>query len=166
MLQTLSYRFDDTYKIQQLSNRRKDSCSLPTTALPCEARDSRESTVERFLPVNWHRNGTARHTVMPCHGVPARAQEDDAAMGGDHPATRNWRGLTTETPMKTTLATAMLLLVSGCGIETATTAATTAKLQADQTKQAQQQMEKAKADIDAAMKQSSDRLNQAEKAGN
>ena len=68
--------------------------------------------------------------------------------------------------MKSILTITAILLISACGVETATTAATTAKLQADQTKQAQQQMEKAKADIDAAMKQSSDRLNPAEKAGN
>lgn len=66
--------------------------------------------------------------------------------------------------MKTILICATAFILFGCGIETATTAATAAKLQADQAKEGQRTMDKAKADIDAAMKQSDERMKQAESA--
>jgi hypothetical protein len=55
-------------------------------------------------------------------------------------------------------------ILLGCGVETATTAATAAKLQADQAKEAQKAMDKAKADVDAAMMQSEKWLKRAEDA--
>ena len=64
--------------------------------------------------------------------------------------------------MKFTMICATVFMLLGCGVETATTAATAAKLQADQAKETQKTMDKAKADIDAAMKQSDERLKQAE----
>jgi ElaB/YqjD/DUF883 family membrane-anchored ribosome-binding protein len=53
--------------------------------------------------------------------------------------------------------------VSGCGLaDVGTTAATAGKLQADQARQAQQEVDAAKAKIDAAMKTEEQRLRQAE----
>lgn len=55
--------------------------------------------------------------------------------------------------------------LSGCGVETATTAATAAKLQAEQAQQTQQQADKIKRDLDAANAAATDRLKEADKAG-
>lgn len=60
-----------------------------------------------------------------------------------------------------------LLLVSlvGCGAETVGVAATTAKLQADQAKQGKEDMDKLKANLDAANQAAQENLKQAEEAG-
>ncbi|HEX8987495.1 MAG TPA: hypothetical protein VF816_06000 [Rhodocyclaceae bacterium] len=56
-------------------------------------------------------------------------------------------------------AIAIVLSLSGCGVaDVGTTAATTAKLQADAAKQGQQTMEKMQADIDAAQKAEQQRI--------
>ena len=59
-----------------------------------------------------------------------------------------------------------LLLVSlvGCGAETVGVAATTAKLQADQAKQGKEDMDKLKANLDAANQAAQENLKQAEEA--
>jgi hypothetical protein len=56
-------------------------------------------------------------------------------------------------------------LISGCGVETASTAATVGKLQADQAKQAQQNMEKFKTGLDSATKLTDENLRKTEEAG-
>lgn len=66
--------------------------------------------------------------------------------------------------MRTLFMLATTLLLSACGLEGATTAATVGKLQADQAKQAQQTLDNSKAEIDAALKQSEDRLKRADSA--
>lgn len=66
--------------------------------------------------------------------------------------------------MKLALISVTALALLGCGVETATTAATAAKAQAEQAKEAQQAMDKIKVDIDAAAKQSAERLQRAEGA--
>jgi len=56
-------------------------------------------------------------------------------------------------------------LISGCGVETASTAATVGKLQADQAQQARQNMDKFKAGLDSATKQTDENLRKTEEAG-
>ena len=58
----------------------------------------------------------------------------------------------------------LLLPLFGCGVETVGVAATTAKLQADQAKQGKEDIDKAKASLDAANKASQENLKQAEEA--
>ncbi|MGB4065737.1 MAG: hypothetical protein WBK19_18100 [Azonexus sp.] len=66
--------------------------------------------------------------------------------------------------MKTLIALAALLL-SGCGLETAGSAATVGKLQADQAKQAKQNIDAMKAGLDAANKETEARNKALEEAG-
>ena len=57
-----------------------------------------------------------------------------------------------------------LAWLSGCGLESAGTAATVGKLQADQAKQAKEQMDALKANLDAATKASEEKVRKAEEA--
>lgn len=57
---------------------------------------------------------------------------------------------------------ALMLLLAGCGVESAGTAAGVAKLQADQAKQGKESLDAAKAGLDAAAQASQDRLKRAE----
>lgn len=66
--------------------------------------------------------------------------------------------------MKTLIAFAALLL-SGCGLETAGSAATAGKLQADQAKQAKENMDAMKASLDTANKETEARNKALEEAG-
>ncbi|MFH1659248.1 MAG: hypothetical protein ABIG35_08025 [Pseudomonadota bacterium] len=66
--------------------------------------------------------------------------------------------------MKTLIALAALLL-SGCGLETAGSAATAGKLQADQAKQAKENMDAMKASLDTANKETEARNKALEEAG-
>lgn len=66
--------------------------------------------------------------------------------------------------MKTLIALAALFL-SGCGLETAGSAATVGKLQADQAKQAKENMDAMKASLDAANKEIEARNKALEEAG-
>lgn len=66
--------------------------------------------------------------------------------------------------MKTLIALAALFL-SGCGLETAGSAATAGKLQADQAKQAKENMDAMKASLDAANKETEARNKALEEAG-
>ena len=56
-------------------------------------------------------------------------------------------------------------LIAGCGVETATTAATVAKLQAEQAKQGKANLEKFNAGLDAATKQQEENFKKTEEAG-
>jgi len=66
--------------------------------------------------------------------------------------------------MKTLIAFAALLL-SGCGLETAGSAATAGKLQADQAKQAKENMDAMKASLDTANKETEARNKALEEVG-
>ncbi len=66
--------------------------------------------------------------------------------------------------MKPLIALAALLL-SGCGLETAGSAATVGKLQADQARQAKDNMDAMKASLDAANKEAEARNRALEEAG-
>ncbi|UCV20243.1 hypothetical protein [Ferribacterium limneticum] len=66
--------------------------------------------------------------------------------------------------MKMLIALAALLL-SGCGLETAGSAATVGKLQADQARQAKDNMDTMKASLDAANKEAEARNRALEEAG-
>lgn len=66
--------------------------------------------------------------------------------------------------MKTLIALAALFL-SGCGLETAGSAATAGKLQADQAKQAKENMDTMKASLDTANKETEARNKALEEAG-
>ena len=66
--------------------------------------------------------------------------------------------------MKTLIALAALLL-SGCGLETAGSAATVGKLQADQSKQAKENMDAMKASLEAVNKEAEARNKALEEAG-
>ncbi|MBT9522143.1 MAG: hypothetical protein IV101_14800 [Dechloromonas sp.] len=66
--------------------------------------------------------------------------------------------------MKTLIALAALLL-SGCGLETAGSAATVGKLQADQAKQAKENMDAMKASLEAVNKEAEARNKVLEEAG-
>lgn len=66
--------------------------------------------------------------------------------------------------MKTLIALAALFL-SGCGLETAGSAATAGKLQADQAKQAKENMDAMKASLDTANKETEARNKALEEAG-
>ncbi|MBK7356256.1 hypothetical protein [Propionivibrio sp.] len=54
--------------------------------------------------------------------------------------------------MRTAALISIVLALAGCGVESAGTAATVGKLQAEQAKQGKQQMETFKANLDAATK--------------
>jgi len=58
----------------------------------------------------------------------------------------------------------ILFLVSGCGVESAGTAATVAKLQAEQAKQGKQTLDDFKVKLDEATKASEERTRQADAA--
>lgn len=60
--------------------------------------------------------------------------------------------------MKVTLIGMTAFVLFGCGVETATTAVTAAKVQAEQAKKAPQAMDMIKADINVAATQSDERL--------
>lgn len=64
-----------------------------------------------------------------------------------------------------TLITLAALLLSGCGLETAGSAATVGKLQADQAKQAKESMDAMKASLEAANKEAEARNKALEEAG-
>lgn len=66
--------------------------------------------------------------------------------------------------MRTLALITTLVLLSACGVESAGTAATVGKLQAEQAKQGKEQMEKFKTDLDAANKASAESLKKAEEA--
>lgn len=66
--------------------------------------------------------------------------------------------------MKPLIALAALLL-SGCGLETAGSAATVGKLQADQAKQAKENMDATKASLEAVNKEAEARNKALEEAG-
>lgn len=59
----------------------------------------------------------------------------------------------------------VVLILSGCGLETAGTAVTVGKLQADQAKQAKAQADVMKADLDAATRGTDARNKAVEEAG-
>ncbi len=60
------------------------------------------------------------------------------------------------------LLTLAVLLLSGCGVETAGTAAGVAKLQAEQAKQGKESLDAVRANLDAAAQASQDKLKRAE----
>lgn len=64
-----------------------------------------------------------------------------------------------------TLITLVALFLSGCGLETAGSAATVGKLQADQAKQAKEKMDAMKASLDTANKEIEARNKALEEAG-
>ncbi|MDR0770849.1 MAG: hypothetical protein LBE75_06575 [Burkholderiales bacterium] len=66
------------------------------------------------------------------------------------------------TPVIITAAMAATML-AGCGVETATTAATAAQLKAQEVERAQQQLEAAKREIDAAQKIMRQRIEDADR---
>lgn len=66
--------------------------------------------------------------------------------------------------MKTAILLVPALLLYGCGVEGLGTAATAAKLQAEQARQAKQNMEVVKEQLDAASKTAEQRARQAEEA--
>jgi len=66
--------------------------------------------------------------------------------------------------MRIVLVFSMLIALSGCGVETLGAAATTAKLQADQAKQAKENMDNFKAKLDEANKATEDSAKRAEEA--
>lgn len=59
----------------------------------------------------------------------------------------------------------MVLTLYGCGVESAGTAATVGKLQAEQARQGKEQMEAFKANLDAANKATEESAKRAEEAG-
>jgi hypothetical protein len=67
--------------------------------------------------------------------------------------------------MKTLIALTTLLLLAGCGLETAGSAATVGKLQADQAKQAKESMDAVKSSLEAANKEAEARNKALEDAG-
>ena len=67
--------------------------------------------------------------------------------------------------MRTVISFLLLLSLFGCGAETVGAAATVAKLQAEQAKQGKADMDKFKANLDAATKASEERIKQTEEAG-
>jgi hypothetical protein len=56
------------------------------------------------------------------------------------------------------------MAISGCGAETAGTAAVVGKMQADRSGEARQSLDSVKAELDTAEKESQERLRQAEAA--
>ena len=66
--------------------------------------------------------------------------------------------------MRTAIIISVLLL-SGCGVDSLGAAATTAKLQADQAKQAKENMDAFKAKLDEANKATEESARMAEEAG-
>ena len=67
--------------------------------------------------------------------------------------------------MRMVLVFSLLIALSGCGVETLGAAATTAKLQADQAKQAKENMDTFKAKLDEANKATEESAKRAEDAG-
>ncbi len=65
--------------------------------------------------------------------------------------------------MKTVFALALAAALAGCGVETASTAGTVAKLKKQELKQGQQSMQQAQQKIDAAMQQSQQRAANADR---
>ena len=63
-------------------------------------------------------------------------------------------------PMKTLLAVLALVVLAGCGIETATTAATSAEIKRREMEQAKNTMEQAKQKIEQSAQQMTDRASQ------
>ena len=68
--------------------------------------------------------------------------------------------------MKTIALAAIAILLFGCGVESVSTAASVAKLQADQAKQGKETMDKLKTDLDASLKQVEQNAKQADEAAN
>ena len=68
--------------------------------------------------------------------------------------------------MKTIALTAIAILLFGCGVESVGTAASVAKLQADQAKQGKETMDKLKTDLDASLKQVEQNAKQVDEAAN
>jgi len=66
--------------------------------------------------------------------------------------------------MRTILFFSTLILLSACGVDTLGAAATTAKLQADQAKQAKQNMDTFKAKLDEANKATEESSKRADEA--
>ena len=64
--------------------------------------------------------------------------------------------------MKTIVCITHILLLFGCGLEGAGTAAAVAKLQAEQAKQSKEQMEVLKTSLDSAMKEAEQNRKKAE----
>ncbi len=56
----------------------------------------------------------------------------------------------------------LVLLIAGCGVESVGTAASVAKLQAEQAKQGKEKMEALKANLDTAMKEAEQNRKKAE----
>lgn len=65
--------------------------------------------------------------------------------------------------MKTVFALAIAATLIGCGVESASTAGTVAKLKKQELKQGQQSMQQAQQRIDAAMQQSQQRAADADR---
>ncbi|MFZ4537474.1 hypothetical protein [Propionivibrio sp.] len=68
--------------------------------------------------------------------------------------------------MRTVILFSTLLFFSGCGVESVGTAATVAKLQADQAKQGKENMDLFKAKLDEANKASAENVKRTEEASN
>jgi len=66
--------------------------------------------------------------------------------------------------MRIAMIVSVLLLLSGCGLDSLGAAATTAKLQADQAKQAKENMDTFKAKLDEANKATEESARRAEEA--
>ena len=66
--------------------------------------------------------------------------------------------------MRIAMIVSVLLLLSGCGLDSLGAAATTAKLQADQAKQAKENMDTFKAKLDEANKATEESAMRAEEA--
>jgi hypothetical protein len=67
--------------------------------------------------------------------------------------------------MRIAMILSVLLLISGCGLDSLGAAATTAKLQADQAKQAKENMDTFKSKLDEANKATEESARRAEEAG-
>ena len=67
--------------------------------------------------------------------------------------------------MRCLISTIVVVLLCGCGVEVAGTAAGVAKLQAEQARQGKDALESVKAGLDAAAQGSRDNLKRAEKNG-
>lgn len=64
--------------------------------------------------------------------------------------------------MKIVASMVLVLLIAGCGVESVGTAASVAKLQAEQAKQGKEKMEALKANLDTAMKEAEQNRKKAE----
>ena len=67
--------------------------------------------------------------------------------------------------MRKFICFASMLVLYGCGLESAGTAAAVGKLQADQARQAKENMDTLKANLDASMKATEESAKKAEAAG-